>query len=319
VRFVVNLRLNFVVILKFELLDLLAKPGLGRIFRLKGESPIKKTNKPEQGKLITWHTAFFDAIRLDLYPYRDVLSFEFEHPLNSEPLRIDVVIVKKASGVRIEKPIGTMFRGVNIIEYKSPEDHLSVQDFHKVGAYARLYSVLNEVEIRDMTISFVVEAHPRKLLEYLREVYQYKVRETWPGIYHVEGEILGIQIVESKRLGGEEGIWLKDLRSGLDGERLRRLLEEGKRMPEGAPLSAYMYTVLRANVAGLREVLEMSDATFEEVLEEFGLAAKWEAKGREEGREEAVKRLQKYGMEPEQIALALELSEDAVFRYLSEG
>jgi hypothetical protein len=38
---------------------------------------------------------------------------------------------------------------------------------------------------------------------------------------------------------------------------------------------------------------------------------------REEGREEGVKRLQKYGMDPKEIALALELPLDTVFRYLN--
>jgi flagellar biosynthesis/type III secretory pathway protein FliH len=39
-------------------------------------------------------------------------------------------------------------------------------------------------------------------------------------------------------------------------------------------------------------------------------------KGLAEGREEAVRRLQKYGMEPQQIAEALELLPDTVFRCL---
>jgi predicted transposase YdaD len=66
--------------------------------------------------------------------------------------------------------------------------------------------------------------------------------------------------------------------------------------------------------------MAMSEASFEAVLEEYGLTAKWEArgleKGREEGREDAVKRLQKHGMEPEQIAEALELPLETIFRYL---
>jgi predicted transposase YdaD len=67
-------------------------------------------------------------------------------------------------------------------------------------------------------------------------------------------------------------------------------------------------------------MMGMSDASFEAVPEEYGLTAKWEAKGlekgREEGREEAVRRLQKYGMGPDQIAEALELPLGTVFRYL---
>jgi hypothetical protein len=61
-----------------------------------------------------------------------------------------------------------VFRGVNIVEYRSPGTSLTVDDFHKVGAYARLYSVQNGVETADMSVSFAVGAHPRKVFEYLR-------------------------------------------------------------------------------------------------------------------------------------------------------
>jgi hypothetical protein len=50
-------------------------------------------------------------------------------------------------------------------------------------------------------------------------------------------------------------------------------------------------------------MMTMPDASFEAALEEYGLTAKWEAKGRKE----AVKRPQKYGMGPKQIAEAPEL------------
>jgi hypothetical protein len=74
-----------------------------------------------------------------LEEYRDGLSFEAERPLGAEPLIIDVVIVKKAPGVRIEKNIGRIFRERNIIEYKSPYDTLTAWDVHKGLAYSHLY------------------------------------------------------------------------------------------------------------------------------------------------------------------------------------
>jgi hypothetical protein len=75
---------------------------------------------------IPWHSAFYEAIQLELDNYRDVLEFDFEYPLNTEPLRVDVVIVKKQKDVRIEKNIAAIFRAVNIVEYKSPSDYISV-------------------------------------------------------------------------------------------------------------------------------------------------------------------------------------------------
>jgi hypothetical protein len=226
-----------------------------------------------------------------------VLSFEFEHPLNTEPLRIDVVIIKKEKGVVIEKPLGALFRGVNLVEYKSPQDYLATDDFHKVGAYARLYSVLNQVEITDITLSFVEESHPRKLLEYLRKVYGYEVTETWRGIYHVSGDILPVQIIESKRLTEDDNLWLRDLRGGLDAERLRKVIETGKGMPKGSPVAAYMHMVLKANPQGLREVMKMSDTALEAIFEEFGLTEKWIERGIEQGIERGIEQGIEQGIE----------------------
>jgi hypothetical protein len=281
---------------------------------------------------VTWHAAFRDGIRLALFPYRDVLSFEFEHPLNTEPLRIDAVIIKKEPGVRIDTPLGAIFRGVNIIEYKSPGDYLSTGDYHKTGAYGRLYSVLNKVEPKDMTLSFVAGRRAVKLMGYLGGECGYKLKEGSEGIWYVEGDIFGgVQVVESKRLRGRDGIWLRGLRGGLKGGELREIIEMGRGMPEGAPLGAYMYRVIQANSEGLREIKAMSDVAFEEMLEEYGLTAKWVEQGweqgreegleegREEGLEEAVKRLQKHGMDPKEIAEVLELPLVRVFRYLETG
>jgi hypothetical protein len=170
-----------------------------------------------------------------------------------------------------------------------------------------------------MTVTFVGEAYPGKLVRHLREVCGYEVREEQPGIYYVEGDLFEVQIIESKELREEDGgVWLRNMRGGLNGERLQAIIEMSRGMPRGSPLSAYIYMVFGANRAGVKELRGMADA-FEEVLEEYGFIEKWEERGREEGREEDVKKLQKYGMDPAQIAEALELPLDTVFRYLNIG
>jgi hypothetical protein len=113
-------------------------------------------NPKQDRQPITWHTAFRDGIQLTFLPFRHSLSFEFEYPLNTEPLRIDAVIIKKNPDVHIDIPLGAIFRGVNIVEYKSPAACLSIEDFHKAGAYARLYSAREGTPTTDMTITFVV-------------------------------------------------------------------------------------------------------------------------------------------------------------------
>jgi hypothetical protein len=277
-------------------------------------------NKPRSSP-IDWHAGFREGIQLALYPYRDSLSFEFEHPLNSQPLRIDAVIIKKAPEAIIDNPIGAIFRGTNIVEYKSPGAYLSISDFHKVGAYARLYSAQNGVETADMSISFVVEAYPRKLLRYLRKEYGFEAQKPWPGIYYIKEDIFATQIIESRRLektGG--GIWLKDLRRGLNWEQLWEIIELTGKIPEGIPLATFLHTLIQANSPGAKEMMAMSESVVKDLLlefsEKYGFIAQWEAKGLEKGLEKAARRLKKHGMEPGQIAEALELPLETVFGYL---
>lgn len=87
---------------------------------------------------------------------------------------MDVLLIKKTKNVQIEKSIGQIFRAHNIIEYKSPEDYLSINDFYKVYAYACLYQSdtdkVNEIDPSMITITFVYSHYPRELLRHLAEV-----------------------------------------------------------------------------------------------------------------------------------------------------
>jgi hypothetical protein len=173
-------------------------------------------NLDEPNDRIAWHPAFRSAIRLEFEDYQDVLEFKFETELNDEPLRIDAVIIKKIRDIPIRKNIAAIFRSDNIFEFKSPTDFFSVGDFYKVYGYACLYINLNRLSITDVTITVVETRHPRELLGHFREVRGYRVEEPWPGVYHVVGDIIPIQIIESKRLAAEENLWLRALGNRLD-------------------------------------------------------------------------------------------------------
>jgi hypothetical protein len=88
----------------------------------------------------------------------------------------------------------------------------------------------------------------------------------------------------------------------LNGKQLQAIIDLGRQMPEGTPLSAFLHTLIQANSSGVQEMATMSEAAvnaaLEEFSEKFGFAAKWKAKGLEKGREDAVRRMQKHGMEP---------------------
>ena len=70
---------------------------------------------------IDWHAAFYDAIQQELIHYSNVLHFEREHQLNDEPLRIDVLVIRKQADVKIEKNIAEIYRGHNLVEYVRQE------------------------------------------------------------------------------------------------------------------------------------------------------------------------------------------------------
>jgi len=231
---------------------------------------------------IQWHPAFCNALRLEFKGYENELDFVFEHPLTTGPLKIDVMIIKKAEGVRIDKNIAGIFRGVNIVEYKSPSDYMSVQDFLKVYAYACLYASLEEdADITDMTLTVVASRHPRSVLEHLRDARGCAVEKKWPGVYIVSGDPLPIQIIDSSELSAEENLWLKGLSDELEARDWRDMLAEMARLGKSGLIGAYFDAIMRANKESFKEAYEMSDDTLalDSLLEEIGLAAKWEARG----------------------------------------
>jgi len=85
------------------------------------------------GKL-QWHPAFLQAMQAELFDYREYLEFKHEHQLTAAPLQIDLLIIKKPKDVAIDKNIARIFRSDNVVEYKSPDDNLSVKGFWKVCA-----------------------------------------------------------------------------------------------------------------------------------------------------------------------------------------
>ena len=82
-------------------------------------------------ELLQWHPAFYAGIQIELAGEREHLSFENEHHLGTRPKQIDVLIIKKDGDYQVQKNIGRIFRGHNIVEYKSPADSLNIDDFYR--------------------------------------------------------------------------------------------------------------------------------------------------------------------------------------------
>jgi hypothetical protein len=255
---------------------------------------------------IPWHPAFVQAIKLELEPYRDSLEFIPEYQLTAEPLEIDVVIVKKAPDLVIEKNIARIFRGTNLLEYKSPDDYFAVHDFYTVLSYAFLYAALNRTSIDDLTLSIIESRHPGKLFSHIKGAGHGAIAETAPGIYRITGYPLEIQVIESKKLSAEENLWLKGLTKDLNAKAAGSILRKSRKKGMGAEFEAYLYALINANRKAVKEALAMArrGVSFDKFMEEIGLAAKYEARGEANGGKKAWKKaikLMKQGYTVEEL------------------
>ncbi len=181
---------------------------------------------------IYWHPGFFGGLQLELVKYKKELAFEDEHQLSKEPLKMDVLVIKKNSDVKIDNQIGAIFRKHNVFEYKGPGDRLSIDEYIKTVGYAYLYKGLgdtvNEIPLEELTVSLCREAYPEELIRMIKG-YGGIVEEAYPGIYYVTGFVaIPTQIVVFSRLKGEEHAALKILSRKVKEEDVRNFLRQSK-------------------------------------------------------------------------------------------
>jgi len=220
----------------------------------------------EEREIVYWHEAGFEAFQLELHEYKDFLHFEDEYQLSKEALRIDILIIKKERGVRIEKNIGRIFRDYNIIEYKPEGYSLSARDYNKVVGYAFLYASFTPVSVSDITVTFSIMSHPRELLKYLRDERGFSVNEKAKGIYYVEGDTFSVQILEGKMLSEDENIFLRNLRSNLNTKEATNTIEAYKNLGYNERKNAFIDRLVQANRNTFQEVIMVSEAVKELIL-----------------------------------------------------
>ena len=90
---------------------------------------------------IKWHPAFAAALQLEFKEYKQYLEYSIEHELTHEPLKIDVVMIKKLEDITVEKTFGKILRKYNIFEYKSPRDYISIDDYYKGATRCNMKSI----------------------------------------------------------------------------------------------------------------------------------------------------------------------------------
>ena len=90
---------------------------------------MEKPNERRPRTKIQWHPAFCAAAELELRFNKDDLEFKREYNLSKKPLQMDLLIIEKRKGVQIQNEIGKIFRAHNIIEFKSPDDGMTIDNF----------------------------------------------------------------------------------------------------------------------------------------------------------------------------------------------
>ena len=147
---------------------------------------MEKPNERRPSTKIQWHPAFCAAAELELRFNKDDLEFKREYNLSKKPLQMDLLIIEKRKGVQIQNEIGKIFRGHNIIEYKSPDDGMTIDDFFKTLGYAFLYKGLgekvNQIPLRELTVSLFRASAPKELLNQIPKE-GYIIERQSPGIY----------------------------------------------------------------------------------------------------------------------------------------
>ena len=279
-------------------------------------------NAPDK---LQWHPAFCAAAGLEFHEDIERLELKSEYNLSKEPIRIDLLIIKEGRTGQIKNEIGHIMRTYNVIEYKSPEDALTIDDFYKTIGYACLYKGYGEyvdaVPINELTISIFREARPEKMFLTLQR-YGHKIEERYPGIYYVT-EYLPIpaQIIVTQELEPGEHRSLRILSNHAKKEDVEEFLRKAEGMNTSRDrqnVEAVLQVSVRANDELYREIrrdANMCDALRElmkdDIEREVSAARKLgesegevrgKAMGEVVGEAKIILKMNHSGMSPENIA-----------------
>ena len=192
-------------------------------------------NKKQSNAKLQWHPAFCAAAELELRLNKADLEFKREYNLSKKPLQMDLLIIEKRKNVQIQNEIGRIFRRHNVIEYKSPDDGMTIDDFFKTLGYAYLYKGLGEkveqIPLEELTISLFRATVPKQLFNKLAG-YGYLIEKHVSGIYYVQGLAIPAQIIVTSELESQNHESLKVLSKSTEKEDIQKFTEMAKNFKE---------------------------------------------------------------------------------------
>ncbi len=232
--------------------------------RKKKRRATKQKNFPDSAEtvkkdVIQWHSAFCSAMQLEFMEDKGRLEYYPEKILNTAPLRIDLLILLFDGEEKLKNVIGEIFQRYNIVEYKSPGDSMTIDDFYKVIAYAALYKgksgTVNGYRAKDLTITLVREGFPREMFKQLEEDGFQTVPKR-KGIYEIKNSIFRTQVVVTQELNEDEHIWLRSLTRRMTLNQLEKLAIKYQELPDGNEkqwVESVVDVVSQANFEMIRE------------------------------------------------------------------
>ncbi len=231
----------------------------------------------EATEAISYHQGFYGAAELEFRLERAEMTFYREYNLSKEPQRIDILVVVKEPDVQIENEVGKFFKQHNVIEYKSPDDGLTIDDLFKTIGYACQYKALGEtvdqIPEDQITVSLFRDTYPRRLFKALEESGR-TITQPYPGIYYVKGHLqFDTQIVVISQLTADRHSALRVLSNHAKEADVRRFLTESaalKKQGDRHNIDAVLQVSVQANgdlYGKIRRDDNMSPA-FEELMQD---------------------------------------------------
>ena len=209
---------------------------------------------------IQWHPGFYGAAELEFLSNKGDLEFQREFNLSKEPVRMDLLIIKKLADIQIKNELGHIFKKYNVAEFKSPDDALTIDDYYKTVGYACLYKGLGEnvdqIPANELTISIFRESYPREMFEAMKNLGM-EIKEQYPGIYYISGKqtLFDTQIVVTKQLDKETHRTLRVLSKNVREEDVRAFVEGAVQMSEPGDRNN-VDAVLQVSVSANKEIYE---------------------------------------------------------------
>ena len=239
---------------------------------------------------LDWHTAFRSAAEIELHADLDKLHFRGEYLLGKQPMRSDLLITCPHKNAQFHSNLAQIFRTYNFVEYKSPDDLMTVRSFYKVYSYACKFladmPAGKKPDPEEITLTFICSHYPRKILRHLRVFRKIQVHKRDAGVYDLTGDPFTMQLIVLPQLTKEKNFWLYNLRNDITDTRdIEEIADNYTPHKNDILYQSVMDVITRANYQKFQEVrimmCEALEMLFADELAEGRVKAL--AEGRSEG------------------------------------